>query len=100
MIWARRRALPGDAASKLGLALVGETMFPPRSPFFQRPFLLGEPPGSPGTPPHLTGQELAREGRVLQPDAALALGDRRLLGAARARSRRAHGRRRLAARPA
>ena len=47
MISARRRALPDDACSKLGLAPVGETMFPPRAPFFQRPSLMGEPPGSP-----------------------------------------------------
>ncbi len=45
-VGARRRALPGGAAGKLCLAPVGETMFPQRTPFFQRPFLLGEPPGS------------------------------------------------------
>src|SRR6476646_3177126 len=27
-------------------------MFPPRTPFFQRPMSAGEPPGSPRTPPH------------------------------------------------
>ena len=29
----------------------GETMFPARAPFFQRPMSTGEPPGSPRTPP-------------------------------------------------
>src|SRR5712691_9938042 len=44
-VGAWRRALPGATASKLGLAPVGEAMFPSRTPFFQRPFLRGEPPG-------------------------------------------------------
>ena len=35
--------------ARLRLAPAGETMFPPRAPFFTWP---GEPPGSPGTPPH------------------------------------------------
>src|SRR2546422_3327006 len=34
------------SVARLQLAPVGETMFPSRAPFFQRPSLLGEPPGS------------------------------------------------------
>jgi hypothetical protein len=34
--------------ARLRLAPAGETMFPPRAPFFT---WSGEPPGSPGTPP-------------------------------------------------
>ena len=67
-IWARRRALPGDAAGKLGLAPVRETMFPPRAPFFQRPICWGNlpvplrleaSPAKPATPGPRTGAPAA-----------------------------------------
>jgi hypothetical protein len=38
---------------RLRLSPAGETMFPPRAPFFQRPSRLGEPPGSPGPSPFI-----------------------------------------------
>ena len=39
------------AFASLLLAGWGKLRFPPRAPFFQRPMLIGEPPGSPRTPP-------------------------------------------------
>src|ERR671918_2894057 len=41
-------ALLGMTVARLWLAPVGETMFPPRAPFFDA---VGEPPGSPTPPP-------------------------------------------------
>jgi hypothetical protein len=44
------------SVARLRLAPVGETMFPPRPPFFQRPILLGNLPVPLGPlPAHLPG---------------------------------------------
>jgi hypothetical protein len=63
---ARPRALPENAAECL--TPVGETMFPPRTPFFQRPILSGNLPvplrlealpAKPATPGPQTGAPTA-----------------------------------------
>jgi hypothetical protein len=45
---AHRRALPVGAADNGSLARAGETLFPPRAPFFQRRCSWGNLPVPPG----------------------------------------------------
>ncbi len=50
-----RGAPPRVSVARLRLAPVGETMFPPRTPFFDP---VEEPPGSPTPPPHAHGPRI------------------------------------------
>src|SRR5437868_968569 len=81
--------------ARLRLAPVGETMFPPRAPFFVL-MCVGEPPGSPTPPP----RSWARRPMSLREQALTELGERRfdllvigggVVGAGIAEAAAAHG---------